>query len=94
MVLLDFSLLLSVHTARPTDILYTVNFIRFFVNTADSLTLMRVSFFSSTIVMVIADISTLLFLLSLVTDIVSSALPLLLADMMTVCIYPVALCTQ
>jgi hypothetical protein len=94
MILLDFSFLLFAHTARPTDVLYVMNFVRFSVNTADSLILMRVSFFSSTTVIVVTSVSISLPLLSLVTDAVSSALPLPLVDMMIICVRPVALYTQ
>jgi hypothetical protein len=91
MILLDFSLLLSAHTARPTDILYIVNFIRSFVNIADSLTLIRVSFFNFITVIIVTGVSISLPPLSLVTDAVSSALPLSLADIITVYVCPVAL---
>ena len=91
MVLLSFSLLLSTHTARPTDILYTVNFIRSPINTADSLTLIRVSFFSSITVVIVTNVNIFSPSLSLVIDAVSSALPLSLADMIIVYVRPVAL---
>jgi hypothetical protein len=94
MVLLGFSLLLSAHTARPTDILYIINFIRFPVNTAGSLILIRVSFFNFITVIIVAGVSTLSPPLLLIIDAVSSALPLFLADiMMIVCVCPVAFYT-
>jgi hypothetical protein len=94
MILLGFFFLLFIYTARPTDILYIVNFVRSPVNIASSLTLMRVSFFNSIIVVVVAGVSIPLSLLLLMTNATSSALPLPLADMMTVCVYPVAPYTQ
>jgi hypothetical protein len=94
MVLLGFSFLLFAHTARPIDVLYAVNFIRSPVNTADSLILIRISFFSSIIMVVMTSVSALSSLLSLVINTVSSALPLPLADMMIVCVRPVAPYTQ
>jgi hypothetical protein len=63
------------------------------VNTAGSLILMKVSFFNFIIVVVVIGVSTLLFLLLLIINAVSSALPLSLADIMTNCVYPVALYT-
>jgi hypothetical protein len=61
------------------------------VNTASSLILIRVSFLTSTTV--VAGVNALLPLLSLTTEAVLSALPLPLADIMIVCICPVALYT-
>jgi hypothetical protein len=91
MILLDFSFLLSAHTAKLIDILYIVNFVQSSVNTANSLILIRVSFFNFTTMMVVADVNIFLSLLLLVTDAVSFALSLLLVNIIIVYIRPVAL---
>jgi hypothetical protein len=91
MVLLGFSLLLSAYTARFIDILYAVNFVRFPVNIAGSLTLMRVFFFNFTTVIIMTGVSIFSPPLLLVIDAASSALPLPLIAIMTVCARPIAL---
>jgi hypothetical protein len=77
---------LSIHTARPTDILYAVNFVLSLVNTVDSLTLIKVSFLSLITVVVVAGVSISFSSLSLTIEVVLSVLFLSLVDMMIICV--------
>jgi hypothetical protein len=79
---------------RPTDVLYVINFILFFINMASSLTLIRMSFLNLITVIVMISVSALSFLLLLTIKVVSSTFSLPLADMIIVCVYAVVLCTQ